>query len=421
MEPNRRALSDDFDCMTQRPVRVLLISSHPVQYASPIFRLLARDSRVDIQVAYCSLQGALPDLDPGFGVQVKWDIPLLEGYPWTCLPNRARIPRIGSFFGLVNPGIWQLISRGNFDAIVLFTGYVCATFWIAIASAKWNGVSILFGTDAHDLASRDNKRWKRRVKRRLWPLLFRLANAVIVVSSGGAALMHSLGIPESRIALTPFCVNNEWWIKQSDRVDRTLVRARWDVPENAAVILFCAKLQPWKRPQDLLRAFARIADLNAYLVFAGDGTLRPLLESEARSRGVANRVRFLGFVNQSGLPETYVASDILVLPSEYEPFGLVVNESMLCRCPVIVSDRVGARFDLIEDGKTGYVFPCGDTIALAALLRQVLNDRSLLYDMRQIVREKMIFWSPSQYVAALIQAIGKTARLDNRKEMPSDA
>jgi len=109
-----------------------------------------------------------------------------------------------------------------------------------------------------------------------------------------------------------------------------------------------------------------------------------------------------------------------VLPSEYEPFGLVVNEAMLCRCPVIVSDRVGARFDLIREGETGYVFPCGDTVALAALLRQVLNDRSLLGKMREAVREKMSVWSPTQYVAALIQAIGKTAGLDNRTAMPSD-
>lgn len=420
MEPNRRALPDDLDFMTSHPLRVLLVSSHPVQYSTPIFRLLARDPRVNIEVAYCSLQGTDAGLDPDFGVQVKWDIPLLEGYSWTCLSNHSWTPRLGSFFGLFNPGIWRLISRGNFDAIVLFTGYVCATFWIAIASAKWSGTSILFGTDAHDLASRDHKWWKRWVKTRLWPRLFRLANAVIVVSSGGAAMMRSLGIPESRIALTPFCVDNEWWIAQADRVDRTVARARWNVPENAAVILFCAKLQPWKRPQDLLQAFARIADLNAYLVFAGDGTLRPLLESEARSRGIADRVRFLGFVNQSGLPETYAASDILVLPSEYEPFGLVVNEAMLCRCPVIVSDRVGARFDLINEGRTGFVFPCGDIDVLTGLLREALNDRFLLGNMREAVREKMISWSPTQYVAALIQAIGAAAGRGNQTKMPLD-
>ena len=79
----------------------------------------------------------------------------------------------------------------------------------------------------------------------------------------------------------------------------------------ALVVLFCAKLQPWKRPQDLLRAFAQVVDANAYLVFAGEGPLRSELESESRSLGRRDKVRFLGFVNQSGLPETYTASDIL--------------------------------------------------------------------------------------------------------------
>ncbi len=406
MEPNRGTLSDVLDCMKLRPLRVLFVSSHPVQYSTPIFRLLAQDPSINIQVAYCSLQGTESGFDPDFGVQVKWDIPLLEGYPWTYLPNRSWTPRLGSFFGLFNPGVWRLISRGNFDAVVLYTGYLCATFWIAIAAAKWRRTNVLFGTDSHNLSSLRKNRWKQWVKGWLWPRLFRLADGVIVVSSGGAALMRSLGIPENRIVLTPFCVDNKWWIERSDRVDRTGVRARWSIPENAAVILFCAKLQPWKRPLDLLQAFAMVADLNAYLVFAGDGALRPFLESEARALGIADRVRFLGFVNQSALPETYVASDVLVLSSEYDAFGLVVNEAMLCRCPVLVSDCVGAKFDLVVEGRTGYIFRCGDTDALAALLRQALNDRPRLRQMGAACRERMSSWSPAEYVAALIQFIG---------------
>lgn len=397
--------------MTRRPLRLLLVGSHPVQYATPIFQVLAKDPRVEIQVAYCGMQGAEPGIDPGFGVQVKWDVPLLDGYPWVCLPNRSWAPGSDSFFGLINPGIWRMIIRGRFDAVVLYTGYLCATFWIAIAAAKWNRARVLFGTDAHDLVPRDQKTWKVRVKKWLWPCLFRLADVVIIVSSGGAALMRSLGIPKDRIVLVPFCVNNDWWIEKSDRVNRAAVRARWGVPEDVAVILFCAKLQPWKRPQDVLRAFANAADLNTYLVFAGDGVLRPALESEANSLGIASRVRFLGFTNQSGLPETYTASDIMVLPSEYEPFGLIVNEAMLCRCPVIVSDRVGARFDLVKEGETGFVFPCGDVDALAATLRQALIDRGVLRRMGDAARNRMASWSHVDYAHALIEAASKAVEV----------
>src|SRR5690348_18513302 len=79
--------------MTQRTVKVLLVASHPVQYMSPIFRLLASDARLDIKVAFCSLQGAEAHIDPDFGVEVKWDIPLLDGFQWTVMRNRSLRPR----------------------------------------------------------------------------------------------------------------------------------------------------------------------------------------------------------------------------------------------------------------------------------------------------------------------------------------
>src|SRR5580692_11087681 len=87
--------------------RLLLVCSHVVQYASPIFRKLAGDPRFDILVAYCSLQGAEAGFDPGFGVQVNWDEPQLDGYPWVCPPNRARHADVSRCFGLFNPGLWR--------------------------------------------------------------------------------------------------------------------------------------------------------------------------------------------------------------------------------------------------------------------------------------------------------------------------
>lgn len=393
------------DGKTRRPIHALFVGTHPVQYSAPIFRRLAQHPQLEIQVAYCGMQGAELKLDPGFGIDVKWDVPLLEGYEWVALPNRSPVPKSGSFFALFNPGIWRLISRGKFDVVILYTGYTCATFWIALAAAKWNRIPILFGTDAHELVPRDRKDWKLWVKKLLWPRLFGLADVVLAPSTGTVALMRSLGIHEDRIALTPYCVDNDWWIEQSAKVDRRVVRARWNVPDDSFAILFCAKLQRWKRPLDLLCAFAQIADANAYLVFAGEGPLRSALESEAHSLGIADKVRFLGFVNQSGLPETYTASDILVLPSEHEPFGVVVNEAMLCKCPVIVSDRVGARFDLVREAETGFVFPVGDVAGLAVALRRAMTDREGLRQMGEASNRRMAEWSPADNIAAFVQSV----------------
>lgn len=391
--------------MIQRPLRVLLVATHPVQYGAPLFRALAKDPRLEIQVAYCDMGGAEAHLDRDFGVSVKWDIPLLEGYPWVHLRNRSLRPGADHFLGFFNPGIWRLISKGKFDAVVALTGYVYATFWMALMAAKLTGTAILFGTDAHRLAPRDDKDWKRWSKKLLWPKLFRLAECVIVPSSGGAALIRSLGIAEDRIVVTPYCVDNNWWTEQSKLVDRAAVRARWNVPCDARVVLFSAKLQPWKRPQDLLAAFAQAASPNSFLVLAGDGVLRSSLERQANAIGVAEKVRFLGFVNQSGLPEIYCASDILVLPSSYEPFGVVVNEAMLCGCPVIVSDRVGAGFDLVREGRTGFIYPCGDVGRLTGILAAALREPAKLAELSRAAVLRMETWSLRENVDGLNLAV----------------
>ncbi|WP_026733408.1 glycosyltransferase family 4 protein [Fischerella sp. PCC 9605] len=394
--------------MNNSKYKVLIIASHPVPYSAPLFRLMAQHPKLDILVAYCSLQGAEPGLDSGFGVEVAWDVPLLDGYHWVQIPNQSPQPGLGRFFGLINLDLWKQIRTGGFDAVVAYTGYAYASFWVAATAAKSSGTALLFGTDAHELSPRDRTTWKENLKKLLLPWIFGLADTVIVPSSGGVKYINSLGIPEQRIKLTPYAVNNEWWIAQAKQVNRAEVRQKWNIPEHSPVILFCAKLQPWKRPQDALRAFAKANVSESYLVFAGEGPLRSELEVEAKALGIAERIRFLGFVNQSQLPSVYRTADLFVFSSEYEPFGVVVNEAMLCGCPVVVSDRIGARHDLVQHGETGFVYSCGDVDALAKILQVVLPDSECLHKMSVAAAERMKTWSPQQNIESLVQALEKT-------------
>ncbi len=99
-------------------------------------------------------------------------------------------------------------------------------------------------------------------------------------------------------------VDNDWWLAQANAVDRDEARKSLGFAPQEKIILFCAKLQPWKRPMDLLHAFASAAIPNAKLVFAGDGAQRAELENEAAPRKISDKVQFLGFVNQSQLPSS---------------------------------------------------------------------------------------------------------------------
>jgi glycosyltransferase involved in cell wall biosynthesis len=389
--------------MLDRRYRILAIASHPVQYMSPIFRRLAARPDIDLHVAYCSLHGAESAHDPEFGTAFCWDIPLLDGYSWTHVCNRGS--GAGSLLGLCNPRLWKIVQEGNFDAALCFTGYRCATFWIAWLAAMSSRTAFLFGTDSTTLAPRDGRSWKTVLKKLIWPRLFRLADQVIVPSSDSRDLMLSLGVPGDRVTLTPYSVDNDWWIQQAASVDRNAIRAAWGASSSDLVILFCAKLQPWKRPLDLIRAFAKASLPNAMLVYAGEGPLRPQLESEAISLGIVSRVRFLGFVNQSQLPAVFSSADLMVLPSEYEPFGVVVNEAMCCGCPVIASDRIGAAHDLIAPVCTEFIYPVGNIYELASILKSAAADRARLKALAHEYNSHIRSWSPEKNISATLEAI----------------
>lgn len=395
-----------------RKYRVLLIASHPIQYAAPLYRLMAKHPQLDILVAYCSLQGAEKGVDPGFGVEVAWDVPLLEGYPWVHVPNRSPRPGIDRFFGLINPGLWKLVRQGRFDCLIVY-GYAYLSFWLAILSAKSARIPLILATDATCLAPRDGRGWKIPLKRILLPRIYGLADIVCAPSSATIEFLRSLGIPEDCIVLCHYTVDNDYFAQATAKVNRIEVRQRWNIPDDAVVILFCGKLVPWKRPQDVLRAFAainqqpQVISNPVYLIYAGEGILRQSLEIEAKSLGVTDRVRFLGFVNQSRLPEVYAASDLLVLPSEYEPWGLVVNEAMVCGLPVIVSDRVGAERDLVRPGETGEIYPVGNVAALSSILRRLLADPTQLKRMGEAARRRMETWSYRECIAGYVEAIEK--------------
>jgi glycosyltransferase involved in cell wall biosynthesis len=126
-------------------------------------------------------------------------------------------------------------------------------------------------------------------------------------------------------------------------------------------------------------------------------------------------VRFLGFINQSQLPAVYTSADLMVLPSAYEPFAVVVNEAMLCGCPVAVSDSAGAGLDLVQQGKTGFLYPCGDINALAAVLQQAINSGAKLSEMGRAALARMDSWSPRENIDETIAAVRlAVARVEGR-------
>ena len=385
--------------------RVLLVSSQPIQNAAPL-RMMAQDPRVEILTAYCSLPDAKLWRGDENLTKEAFDIPMLDGYAWKHVPNYSPSPRLGKFYGLINPGVIKLAA--SYDCCVVY-GHAYISFWLAICTAKLLGKPVLLGTDATYIDPHNAGRaWKASLKKKVLPFLYnRVADLVLVPSTASKRFICSLGVKEERVALTPYVVDNDYIAAAAAKAAPTQTREGLQIPDGAAVVLFVAKFLPRKRPQDAIEAFARANVEASYLVMVGDGPLGDSLKEQAARLGIAERVRFPGLVKYSRLAEFYAASDVLLFTSEHEPYGLPVNEAMICGIPAIVSDRVGAGYDLVENGKTGFMYPCGDVGALEAILRRVLPDRALLKEMGEQARERMKTWSPRVNAEATILAVEK--------------
>jgi glycosyltransferase involved in cell wall biosynthesis len=379
-----------------------MVSAQPTQNAAPL-RMMAEDPRVDVLTAYCSLPDSKLWRDPEHLTRGAFDIPMLDGYRWVSVRNYSPVPRLSRFFGLINLGLIKLVA--THDCSIVY-GHSYLSFWIAILTAKLLRKPLLLTTDATYIESQYGGSWKAKIKRRLLPFLYnRVADLVLVPSTMSKQFICSLGVAEDRVVITPYVVDNDYIADVAARADRKQIREEWRIPVDALVVLFCAKFLPRKRPQDALQAFARANAAGSYLVMVGDGPLRQSLCEEAVRLGIEDRVRFIGLVKYSRLPEVYAASDVLVFPSEHEPYGLPVNEAMICGVPVIVSDRVGAGYDLVTDGETGFVYQSGDVDRLTETLRSVLTDRLALKRMGEAARRRMERWSPRENSETTIEAI----------------
>ena len=161
----------------------------------------------------------------------------------------------------------------------------------------------------------------------------------------------------------------------ANRCDRDFAAAhrRRLSPDGAPLLVHASNFRPVKRVTDVIDIFRRVNErIPAHLAMVGDGPERPAAERFARDAGIAHRVEFLG--NVSPVEGVMGAGDVFLLPSSEESFGLAALEAMACGVPVVASNAGGLP-ELIAHGEGGYVFPVGDTAAMAECVVALLTDR----------------------------------------------
>lgn len=375
--------------------RIGFLVSHPIQYYTPFFRELAR--RCDLTVYFAHRQDAAGQGRAGYGVAFDWDVDLLSGYESRSLTNVARAPSTQSFAGCNTPEIADLIAEGRFDAFVV-PGWSLRSYWQAVRACRRARVPVMVRGDSQIAGQRGGA--VGRVKGVVFPHMLKQFDACLYVGQRNREYLEHYGVPAGRMFFSPHCVDNDAFKRGSDAARAADARA---APGGRRRVLFVGRLVESKRPLDVVQAVSRLVSggMALELVVAGAGELAGRMEEAARAGGVD--ARFLGFVNQSGLPSVYASSDVVVLPSTaVETWGLVINEAMACGVPAVVSDAVGCEPDLIEPGITGAVAPLGDVAGLATAVASVLALD--VGTTRRALAERMELYSPARAAAGLLEA-----------------
>jgi glycosyltransferase involved in cell wall biosynthesis len=359
-------------------VRLAYFVSHPIQYQAPLLRLIAAEPDIQLKVFFFSDFSLQAYQDPGFGQLVKWDIPLTEGYDCQFLDCWGSKQRQSFLRQPIARDIFDRLKRGQFDAV-----WVHGWSWLcslqAILAAEQLGIPILLRGESHGLKEPRHpvKQWAKRVFLK-W--LFQKVAGFLYVGTLNRRFYQNYGVSEARLFPMPYAVDNDFFQKQGmlKGKNREELRKSLNLEPGRPIILYAAKLIEVKRPQDLLAAYRLLSpdgvrEPEPYLLFVGDGALKSQLEGEAKATGWQS-IRFLGFRNQSEMPSIYELSDVFVLPSSFEPWGLAVNEAMNAGKAVVVSDQVGCAPDLVIEGQNGRTFAVENVGALADALSWAITN-----------------------------------------------
>lgn len=220
-----------------------------------------------------------------------------------------------------------------------------------------------------------------------WWLTYESKKVIVASEAMAHDVCGYFKLPAEKVEVIPNGIDPA---RFSVEVDPAEVKRRIGVPEDAQTILFVGRLVPQKGAEFLIRAMPEVLrDFpKARLIVAGDGWQKDYLMKLAFSLGVDDYAKFLGFVEESFLPKLVKAADVLVVPSVYEPFGIVALEGMAAGVPVVVS-KTGGLQEIVDHEVDGlWVYP-RDPFSIAWGIRRILSDPAFAKKLAENGRKKV--------------------------------
>ncbi len=330
---------------------------------------------IELKVFFVAENGAKGYFDAQFDREVKWDVPLLEGYEFEFLTPGKILDNYS--FNAVDAGNTAERLKSFSPDFVWVNGYAHKVVWRALWALR-NQSKFIVNSDSN---LQDGRTWWRRtIKRLSLKVFYRLMHACISCSPKNHAYLAHYSVPLSKIVQSVMPVDIQFLQAQVNpnvASKAAALKANLGIPSAHRILLFAGKLIPHKRPQDVLGLLTVLQSLgyeDVHVVMVGSGSMSDKLVEMSVKQKLERRVHFVGFVNQSELATYFTMSDLLIFPSEKEPYGVIATETLPFGLPILAADNIGAVGSAILEDRNALLYSCADVEQMGRQADRILAD-----------------------------------------------
>jgi len=375
-------------------LKVAYVVEYPTPYDVPLFARIAARPEIDFTALFLS----------GVIGERRWRVDPSGKFRYKTIPGKSWfVSQNTQFAAFWNPGIFREILEDGYE-VVGTSGYIPFTHYAVLRWCRRRGIPYFVRSEA--ILPERRSAPKRLAKRIMLKPAIKNADAWLAAGTLAKRYLVHYGADPEKVFFLNYTVDEEFFSAKSreTRLKREEIKSEMGI-KSGCVVLFSGRLAPMKGLNTLFDAFSRVKrkKRDVALLLLGTGPLEKELKLRAALEGLED-VHFAGFHQPEELPRFYGISDILVLPSVYEPWGIVVNEALACGLPVIASDVAGAAEDLVIPGETGYRFKAGDSRGLAGALEMLVADPGLRNKMGETGRKAVKDWGFERSVEGFVKA-----------------
>ncbi|MBN1870869.1 MAG: glycosyltransferase family 4 protein [Candidatus Omnitrophica bacterium] len=344
----------------KQPLRVLVLHNTLSPYRIVLFKALAESEKYIFKFLFYVKQHN----------DHKWEFPENLGFDYSIMDTFDIKTPGGTLYFIKDLSLF----RGTYDLVVI-SDHINIPETLLQIYAKIKGIPILRWTEATKLMLKNVGRIKRGFK----ALLNKTSDAMLVPGAESREYVQST--TKKPIYTCNNVVDNELFAQARNVSRDVVIRKKEQFGLQGVVISFFGQFVKRKGVEILIKALDFVQSQEEFsLLLVGDGILKNKIFAEL-NRNKRYKFFMAGYVDQNMLPTYYAISDIVVLPSYLDVWGMVVNESIAAGVPVICSDGAGASRDLIHPGESGLIFPKEDVGALASAIETMLSSVELRRNM----------------------------------------